>query len=109
MRITNFTDLMVASYFGHNAIVRLCPDNGTKVDSKDSEYSRTPLSWASENGHEAIVKLLLDNGAEVDSKDSEYGQTPKIFCSRRSGAMSFLQVSYDKDLIRSAVLAGKYN
>jgi ankyrin repeat protein len=28
------------------------------VDSKDTEYGRTPLWWAARNGHEAVVKLL---------------------------------------------------
>src|SRR5947199_973908 len=47
------------------------------VDSKDSEYGRTPLLWAARNGHEAVVKLLLATGkADVDSKDSKYGRTP---------------------------------
>lgn len=75
MRITEFTDLTIASYFGHDAIVRLCLDNGAEVDSKDSEYGRTPLSWASKNGHKAVVPLLLDKGAEADSKDDK-NRTP---------------------------------
>ena len=29
------------------------------VDSKDTEYNQTPLSWAASGGHEAVVKLLL--------------------------------------------------
>ncbi|KFZ04624.1 hypothetical protein V501_09121, partial [Pseudogymnoascus sp. VKM F-4519 (FW-2642)] len=46
-----------------------------EVDTKDTMYGRTPLSWAVGNGHEAIVHQLLEKGAEVDTKDSD-GQTP---------------------------------
>ena len=28
------------------------------VQSKDSQYEQTPLSWAAERGYEAVVKLL---------------------------------------------------
>ena len=77
--ILQFTSsIMVGSYFGHEAVVKLLLATGkVEVDSKDTKYGRTPLSWAAENGHEAVVKLLLATGkAEVDSKDTEYGQTP---------------------------------
>ena len=46
-----------------------------KLESKDSSYGRTPLSFAAENGREAVVKLLLKDGADLESKDS-YDQTP---------------------------------
>ena len=46
------------------------------LESKDTHYGRTPLSWAAENGHEVVVKLLLEQGAELESKDTRYGRTP---------------------------------
>ncbi|KAJ0136327.1 hypothetical protein HZ326_20675 [Fusarium oxysporum f. sp. albedinis] len=70
-----FTDLMLASYYGHRVIVKLLLEKGAEIEAKDSEYGRTPLSWAAGNGHKATVKLLLENGAGVESKD-EIGQTP---------------------------------
>ncbi|RKK27976.1 hypothetical protein BFJ66_g16403, partial [Fusarium oxysporum f. sp. cepae] len=69
-----FTDLMLASYYGHRVIVKLLLEKGAEIEAKDSEYGRTPLSWAAGNGHKATVKLLLENGAGVESKD-EFGQT----------------------------------
>ena len=45
------------------------------VDSKDTEYGRTPLSYAAEKGHEAIVKLLLEAGADINLK-KRYCGTP---------------------------------
>ena len=51
--------IMVGSYFGHESVVELLLATGkVDVDSKDSSYGQTPLSWAAEGGHEAVVKLL---------------------------------------------------
>ncbi|KAH7117287.1 hypothetical protein B0J13DRAFT_514240, partial [Dactylonectria estremocensis] len=73
-----FTDLMVASYYGHHIVVKLLLEKGAEIDAKDSEYdSRTPLSWAAANGREAIIKLLLEKGADVESKD-QWGRTPLL-------------------------------
>jgi hypothetical protein len=71
------SSIMVGSYFGHEAVVKLLLETGkVEVDSKDNEYGQTPLSWAAENGYEAVVKLLLKTGkVEVDSK-SGFGRTP---------------------------------
>ena len=49
--------------------MKLLLEKGADLESKDREYSRTPLSWAAENGHEAVVKLLLEKGADLESKD----------------------------------------
>lgn len=74
--ITNkyFTDLILASYYGHRVIVKLFLEKGADVESRDG-IGGTPLSWAAGNGHEATVKLLLEKGADVKSKDG-YGETP---------------------------------
>ncbi|KAF7509335.1 hypothetical protein GJ744_008058 [Endocarpon pusillum] len=70
--------LTIASYLGLDAIVKPLLETGkVDVDSKDSDWGRTPLSYAAENGHERVVKLLLDTGkVDVDSKDSDLGRTP---------------------------------
>ncbi|KAL8296144.1 hypothetical protein RB600_001571 [Gaeumannomyces tritici] len=72
----NFTNLIIASHFGHEAVVKLLLDTGkVDADSKDNN-GRTPLWWAAADGHEAVVKLLLATGkVDVDSKD-KYGRTP---------------------------------
>ncbi|KAL6857555.1 Ankyrin repeat A protein 2 [Amphichorda felina] len=71
----NFTDLMLASYYGHRAVVKLLLERGADIEAKDWEYGRTSLSWAAGNGYEAIVQLLVDKGANVDAMDSD-SQTP---------------------------------
>jgi ankyrin repeat protein len=72
---TNST--LLASYFGHEFVVKLLLATGqADADSKDSNH-RTPLWWAAANGHEAVVKLLIATGqVDADVKDSEYSQTP---------------------------------
>jgi hypothetical protein len=40
------------------------------LDSEDTEFGQTPLSWAAKNGHAAVVKQLLD------SYKDQWGQTP---------------------------------
>ena len=42
----------------YEAVVELLLEKGADVESKDTEYGRTPLWWAARNGHEAVVKLL---------------------------------------------------
>ncbi|RYC78851.1 hypothetical protein BFJ63_vAg18276 [Fusarium oxysporum f. sp. narcissi] len=81
-----FTDLMLASYYGHRVVVKLLLKKGAGIEAKDSKHGRTSLSWAAKDGHEAVVKLLLEKGAgiepkapmgaDVEAKDREYGLTP---------------------------------
>ncbi|KAF5704085.1 ankyrin repeat domain-containing protein [Fusarium globosum] len=61
----HFTDLMVASHFGWNAVVKQVLENGADVEAKDKR-GRTPLVRAIEGQHVAIVKRLLEAGTKVD-------------------------------------------
>ncbi|KAL6235358.1 hypothetical protein BDW75DRAFT_230428 [Aspergillus navahoensis] len=72
-------DILMASYLGLSAVVKLLLETGkVDVESKDSIYSQTPLSWAAANGHEGgVVKLLLETGkVDIESKDSICSRTP---------------------------------
>ncbi|RBR24095.1 uncharacterized protein FIESC28_03094 [Fusarium coffeatum] len=75
-----FTDLMIASYYGHRAIVKLLIDKGAKIEAEDG-HGRTPLWWAACNGHETTVKLLLDKGADVKAEDWDNCQTPLLWAT----------------------------
>ncbi|OQD68167.1 hypothetical protein PENPOL_c003G02254 [Penicillium polonicum] len=68
---------VVSSSLGLTAIVEILLDTGDMdVESKDSVYGYTPLSWAAISGYEGVVKLLLDTGkVDVESK-SKNGGTP---------------------------------
>jgi ankyrin repeat protein len=64
----NFTELITASYFGlQRAVELLLEMEVVDLNSKDSIYERSALSWAAGNEHEAVVKLLLKKGAKVSS------------------------------------------
>lgn len=80
----DMTGLHLAAYFGLEAILQsLLATAQFHVDSKDSRYGRTPLSWAAGNGHEGVVKLLLVIWkADVDSK-GRYGRTPLSWAAEK--------------------------
>ncbi|TEY39703.1 hypothetical protein BOTCAL_0453g00070 [Botryotinia calthae] len=85
-----FPAIIIASHFGLEEIVKMLLEKGADIESKDSNYNQTPLSWAAKNGHdevvklllEKVVKLLLEKGADIESKDSEYNQTPLSWATR---------------------------
>ncbi|PNP43620.1 hypothetical protein TGAMA5MH_04592 [Trichoderma gamsii] len=76
----NFTTLMVASYLGIKAIVRLQLQLlDVQLDVVDNVFGRSALSWASEHGFEGIVKLLI-KGPEVNLRNIFYsGFSPSFF------------------------------
>src|SRR5205814_439592 len=63
------SSLHIAAYVGIHEVLLGLLLAGVAVESKDSDFGQTPLSWAAENGHEAVVKLLLEKGAQLESKD----------------------------------------
>ncbi|KAF3221101.1 hypothetical protein TWF106_006426 [Orbilia oligospora] len=88
----NISTLMVASYFGLAAVVRLLLGSSSSIDlnSRDDRYGRSALSWAAGNGFDAVIKHLLKGplwkgiwlpfrGAVlVDSMD-KYHRTPLVY------------------------------
>ena len=52
--------LMVASFFGHNAVVKLLLNTGADVNAQGGDYGNA-LQAASFKGNEQVVKLLLLN------------------------------------------------
>ncbi|KAN0068107.1 hypothetical protein V8E54_013677 [Elaphomyces granulatus] len=86
----NFTTIMIASYFGLEAVVQhLLKVGDIHLNSTDDTYERSALSWAAGNGFDVVVKLLTKGprislngivklpfrkGAKVNSAD-RYGRT----------------------------------
>src|SRR5271154_3699291 len=66
--LPNLTELMVGSYFGLEAVVRLLLEAKANVDAED-KGGLTALYWGAENGHETVVRLLLESKANVNAKD----------------------------------------
>jgi ankyrin repeat domain-containing protein 50 len=88
----NFTDLMIASYFGLPAVVEhLLKLDSMDPNSKDGTYGRSAISWAAGQGFDDVVKLLIKNiggflnikllflkGSQVNSVD-RYGRTALVY------------------------------
>ncbi|KAL1595277.1 hypothetical protein SLS60_009967 [Paraconiothyrium brasiliense] len=87
------TGLMVASYFGHSAVVSLLLNKGADLESKNIG-GKTPLSYAAMNGYEAVVKLLLVNGADLEH-NSKRGQTP-LSLAAENGHEAVVKLLLDK-------------
>ncbi|KAN0086322.1 hypothetical protein V8E54_000010 [Elaphomyces granulatus] len=64
--------LLSAAEKGHEEVVELLFETGVDLESKDSRFSQTPLSWAAMKGHEAVAKLLLEKGVDLESEDRDY-------------------------------------
>ncbi|KAJ5949221.1 hypothetical protein N7454_000805 [Penicillium verhagenii] len=74
--LEGFTAIMVSSYFGLEAVVEeLLLEKDPDIESRDTTYNRTPISWAAYGGHEIIVRLLIQKGAVYDARD-KLGRTP---------------------------------
>ncbi|KAJ5363029.1 hypothetical protein N7541_003873 [Penicillium brevicompactum] len=63
--------MMIASYFGHETVVRHLLVNGDEsINLKDDDFGRSPLFWAVEQGHRQVTELLVTTGkADVNSQD----------------------------------------
>ncbi|KAL7907738.1 ankyrin repeat-containing domain protein [Trichoderma velutinum] len=88
-----FTALMIVSYFGLDAMVKMMLSNmadDTGLNAQDWTYKRSALSWAAGNGFDDVVKLLargrrswrrkftlllFGNASEINSVDAS-GRTP---------------------------------
>ncbi|RWA09407.1 hypothetical protein EKO27_g5694 [Xylaria grammica] len=90
------TNLLISSYYGHDAVVRLLLEKGPDLESKDNEYGQTPLLWAARNGHEAVVKLLVEKGADLDSKDDLFGRTPLLWAAE-NGHKAIVRLLLEKE------------
>jgi ankyrin repeat protein/nucleoside phosphorylase len=88
--------LLSAAKKGHEPVVRILLEKDADVECKDSQYGRTPLSWAAENGHEAVVKLLLEKDADVGSTDSQYSRTPLSWAAE-NGHEAVVKLLLEKD------------
>ncbi|KAL7905136.1 hypothetical protein GGI35DRAFT_471997 [Trichoderma velutinum] len=96
---SNFTKLMIASYFGLETVVRLQLESSNDIiDAVEGTYERSALSWASENGFHGVVQLLISGpnlferiffkktiqtfsrSVDVNARD-RYGRTPLTYAA----------------------------
>ncbi|KAK4210289.1 hypothetical protein QBC37DRAFT_35880 [Rhypophila decipiens] len=81
---------------GDMAVVQLLLEKNADLETKDTEYGRTPLSWAARNGHEAVVKVLLEKNADLETKDTKYGRTPLSWAAE-NGHEAVVKVLLEKN------------
>jgi len=75
--------LHVASYCGHEKVVKRLLETKANACSNESPYGQTPLSRAAEEGHVAVLQLLLEQeGVDANSKDHN-GRTPLSWASEK--------------------------
>ncbi|KAJ3804107.1 ankyrin repeat-containing domain protein [Lentinula aff. lateritia] len=63
--------LQVASYRGHESIVKLLLENNADANAQGGLYGNA-LQTASSQGYQNIVKLLLENHADVNAQGGKY-------------------------------------
>ncbi|KAF3922129.1 Ankyrin-3 [Arthrobotrys entomopaga] len=122
----DFNSVMVASYFGFAAIVKILikSENSIHLDFKDSRYGRSALSWAAENGFDAVVRRLLKKfrwqfidwrllpfipSTKVDSADI-YGRTPLVYVVRqllKAGAQVSVPDDFGETPLSYSVFSGR--
>ena len=60
------TPLHQAVWSGHDAVVRLLVERGTRLDIRDTIYEGTPLGWAEYGGRTEIAEYLRARGARTE-------------------------------------------
>jgi ankyrin repeat protein len=70
----NNTILHIASYYGHESLVKYLLDRGANTDATN-KINRIPLHLASQRGHVKVVKHLLDKDHKSTARD-KWGLTP---------------------------------
>ncbi|KAJ9660139.1 hypothetical protein H2201_007046 [Coniosporium apollinis] len=79
-----WTELHVAAWFGHQAVVEALLNTGVDPDLSNDE-EETPLWLAADRGHDAVVKLLLDapTGVDMEARDMMLASTPLLVAARK--------------------------
>ena len=71
---TESTPLLLASYGGHEEVVRVLLECGADVTAQDKD-GETPLHWASLNGCVEVARILLERRVDATAKNRD-GWTP---------------------------------
>lgn len=98
-RFPNYTDLMIASYLGLEATVKLLVEqDGVKLSLKNNR-GWTALSYAAYRGHAEVVKVLLkQNDVDIHLKDSD--DWTALFQAAENGHTEVVQLLLEKDGVK---------
>jgi len=70
LSIQSGNPLHIASYCGHERVIRQLLDVGAEVNARSGQYQYALIA-ASAAGHRPIVQMLLDEGANINAKNKE--------------------------------------
>lgn len=73
--------LHLSAYRGHDKMVALLLEAGSKFDIKETRKGATPLHGAAITGYADIAKLLFAKGADPNIKDNK-GHTPLYYAAK---------------------------
>jgi ankyrin repeat protein len=76
--------LMVASFLGHETVVKALLTTGNDEVNLQDKGGCTPLFWAAEQGHESVVDCLLATG-QVDVNLQSHKNRTALFCAAQYG------------------------
>ncbi|GIJ98168.1 hypothetical protein Aspvir_000283 [Aspergillus viridinutans] len=80
------TPLISAAWNGHVSMVLLLLEHGCDLETRDSIFGQTVLSWAAWKGREGVVRLLLEKQALTDTHD-KLEMTPLHYAALNGHAM----------------------
>jgi ankyrin repeat protein len=88
------TALMLATMYGHKAVVQLLIDKKADIAAVDNYYGWTALHYAAQDGHEAVVQLLIDKKADIAAVDKD-GRTT-LMLAAKNGHKAVIRLLLDK-------------
>lgn len=78
------TPLIIASYYGHDSIVRLLLDNNADINFRMSSNGYNSLQYALFTNKLSTIQLLIDKGIDVNNSGNNQMTALHIALSRRS-------------------------
>ena len=67
----DFTPLLAAALYGHDAVLRFLLDRGCDVNFRTSTSGLTPLMVAALNGHMKTAQILVERGADPNVTNAD--------------------------------------
>ncbi|NPD84761.1 hypothetical protein HNS38_08335 [Lentimicrobium sp. L6] len=78
------TLLIIASYYGHDSIVRLLLDNNADINFRVSSNGYNSLQYALFTNKLSTIQLLIDKGIDVNNSDNNQQTALHLALNRRS-------------------------
>lgn len=77
-RPQGFSKITVATYLGHDLVLKTLLDQEAPDTSWQDDHGRTPRWWVSHNGHGHIVRLLLGKTADLSHIAKDVSESLRV-------------------------------